>query len=969
MIKTIFTTLIIYFVSLVGHVAYANLFHDSNLDWKTIETERFYLHFHDGEEKIVRDFIPKANNIHSQVTNFLEWEPKNKTHVVFTDEIDISNGFATVFPRNNTHIFLSAPDDINSLEDHNGWLELVFRHEYLHIVHLDKARDAPLNVRKVVGRHPFFFPVPFPNAYQPNWYIEGLATYYETDHEQGIGRGQSSYFDMLMRMELIGGLKKVRQINQPMGTWPSGTIPYLYGVNYYQFIQEKYGEPKIQALVEGLSDNITPYRIDSNTYNTFNKNLDTLWIEFENYLVKKHAPLVDGVTKDGIIEGEPLSQHGYAASSLRVINDTAYYVAFDGKSHHKLMRSQKGKQAKPLRNINFGARLTINKNKGLLITQPESCRNVRLYYDIYKSDFNGENFTRLTKCSRYRYATWTNDDNNIIAVHNELGVSSLHLLDDNARFIKKLWQGNHGEQISYLSFSPKEQQFVASVWRKDLGWNLEIFDLKLEKWNSVTKDKFIQSQPHYSDDGRHIVYTSDDDGVYNIYKIHLKNKKRVKLTNVIGGAFSPTLTNKGLFYLGYQSTGFDLFHIASVKESNIKTKKPHRKKKQKSKYSFRESRIKNEKKYTLAVPDDNLVVENYWPWSSISPTWWLPSTIIDDQRTELGFQTSNNDALYRHSYSFALGYDFNNEWLNGAFDYVYDGLWPLIHLGVSRDSEIFLDVNDKTERIRADDNAILEVITPFASLDSIFTINAAVLTTRDQDRWLSSGVSPIAKNREDIAAIGFRYSSASRYPLSVSRSEGRVVNAVYEDSDAIGNSDRKGQAAVVELREFMRLGGEHVLALRLVGGQGTNNPKPFRLGGIQDFYSDYSALIMSPRPMFNKRDYTLRGYSEGHAQLSGKNMQLFSLEYRFPIARIEHGWMVPPFGFNQIHATVFHDAGSVWDANTLTPEKYFESVGVELNTELNLFYDVRFHLTLGVASGLNPDIGENKFYLRVGHQF
>ena len=250
MFKWLVTTIIICSISVVSH---ANVFHDSNLNWKTIETEHYYLHFHDGEESIVRKFLPVANHIHNQVTDFLQWVPKDKTHVVFTDEFDLSNGFATVFPRTNTHIFLSSPDDINSLEDNDGWLELVFRHEYLHIVHLDKARGAPLTVRKILGRHPFYIPTTFPNAYQPNWYIEGLATYYETDNERGIGRGQSSYYNMLMRMELLGGLKKVRQINQPIGTWPAGAIPYLYGVNHYQFIQEKYGETKIQALVDRKS--------------------------------------------------------------------------------------------------------------------------------------------------------------------------------------------------------------------------------------------------------------------------------------------------------------------------------------------------------------------------------------------------------------------------------------------------------------------------------------------------------------------------------------------------------------------------------------------------------------------------------------------------------------------------------------------------------------------------------------------
>lgn len=950
MIKWIFTAVIFWSISFLAN---ANLFHDSNLNWKTIETEHYYLHFYEGEEEIVRDFIPKANLIHKQVTDFLSWVPQEKTHVVFTDEFDISNGFASVTPRNNTHIFLSAPDDINALEDHNGWMELVFRHEYLHIVHLDKAKGAALTVRKILGRHPSFFPTAFPNAFQPNWYIEGLATYYETDNKQGIGRGQSSYFNMMMRMELQGGLKEIREINQPIGSWPSGAIPYLYGVHHYQFIKEKYGEPSIKALVDGLSDNVVPYRIGSNTQNIFNRDIDYLWAKFEKYLQEKYSPFISKVKSEGIIKGKALSTHGYSAKSLQAINDQAYYVAFDGRRHHKLMRSQAGQPAKALRDINFGARLSLHKNKGLLISQPEKCRNARIYYDIYTADFNGKNLTRLTHCGRYRHATWSSEADKMIAVHNKLGNNSLHLLDENAKFIKTLWQGKNNEQVTHLSYSPNEEHIIASVWRKNLGWNIEKFSLKTNSWSFITQDKFIQSQVHYLEDGKSIIYTSDENGTYNIYKLNLKTNKRKKLTNVIGGAFSPALTNKGLFYLGYRSQGFDLFHMPSVKETSVKKPK---------KLIAKKIRKEN------SPSNNNLITQDYSPWKSMTPTWWMPSAIIDDQQTELGFYTFNNDALYRHSYALSLGYDIKNKWANGSLDYFYDGFWPVIHAGVARTSSIYVNSNNDTQRIQANDSGILELITPFTSLDSVFTINTALITDKESDRWLRTGVSPAADTKEDIAAIGMRYSSAARYPRSVSRNGGRTVKVIYEDTDAIGNSDRKGQVSLGEWREFIHLGKEHTLALRLVEGRGKNDSKPFRLGGIQDFHADYSSLILAPQPLFNKRDYTLRGYDEGHSQLKGKNLRLFSLEYRFPIVRIEHGWMSPPLGFNQLHGTIFYDSGSTWNTSS-SPNKYYNSVGAEFNTDLSLFYNTRVQMTVGVANGLDPTLGKTKIYLRLGHQF
>ncbi|MGD8926645.1 MAG: hypothetical protein PVG20_07330, partial [Thioalkalispiraceae bacterium] len=435
MTKWLLTILAVWSLSAAAN---ANLFHDSNLEWKTIETKHFFIHFHNGAEKIARDFIPIANKVHDDVTGYFNWEPRDKVDVVLTDEFDLSNGFATIFPRTNTNIFLAAPDDLNSLEDHNGWLEMVFLHEYIHIVHLDKARGAPLFLRKIFGREGLFFPTVFPNAFQPAWFIEGIATYGETDRKLGIGRGQSTYYNMLMRGEVMGGIKELRRINQPIGSWPGGATRYLYGVNYHNFIRDRYGDDKIKKMIDGMSDNFVPYRIDSNTYYTFGKDLDGMWADFNTYLHAKHDPVIQRIKTEGVVEGEQLTQRGYDAESLRVLNDQAFYVSFTGRSHPALMRIEPGKQAEKITDVNHGARLDLHKQKGILIAQPETCRNARIYYDLYRVETDGSNFTRLTNCARYRQAVWNRQGDKIFAVHNELGINSLRVLNSKAELLETI---------------------------------------------------------------------------------------------------------------------------------------------------------------------------------------------------------------------------------------------------------------------------------------------------------------------------------------------------------------------------------------------------------------------------------------------------------------------------------------------------------------------------------------------------
>jgi hypothetical protein len=96
-------------------------------------------------------------------------------------------------------------------------------------------------------------------------------------------------------------------------------------------------------------------------------------------------------------------------------------------------------------------------------------------------------------------------------------------------------------------------------------------------------------------------------------------------------------------------------------------------------------------------------------------------------------------------------------------------------------------------------------------------------------------------------------------------------------------------------------------------------------------------------------------------------MLLASAEWRFPVARIERGNMVPPFGIHQAYGSVFAETGDAWEDGR-SPGDYSTGAGVEANAEVNLFYDLAFHLRLGYAHGF-ADNGSNQLYLQLGSSF
>jgi hypothetical protein len=168
----------------------------------------------------------------------------------------------------------------------------------------------------------------FPNVFMPAWMHEGLATYYETDRKLGIGRGQSTYFQMMMRMEVDTGVKPVKQINQLNTIWPLATSRYLYGVYFYQFIADTYGEDTLPKIVEAYSEHWLPFAINDLYEEVLGKDMTAIWAEFEVYVNAKFKPQIVRIKQQGLHEGKRLSQTGdFKSSVLQADDGRIFYVS------------------------------------------------------------------------------------------------------------------------------------------------------------------------------------------------------------------------------------------------------------------------------------------------------------------------------------------------------------------------------------------------------------------------------------------------------------------------------------------------------------------------------------------------------------------------------------------------------------------------------------------------------------------
>jgi hypothetical protein len=329
---------------------------------------------------------------------------------------------------------------------------------------------------------------------------------------------------------------------------------------------------------------------------------------------------------------------------------------------------------------------------------------------------------------------------------------------------------------------------------------------------------------------------------------------------------------------------------------------------------------------------------------------------------QIGASTNGADALDIHRYAATLAYHEPLGSVVGFFNYSYS---QRLNLGLIREADIHLiddgdedTTNDPIARARVHDIFETSFIVPFSHYDGSWNLIAYAGHDREHDLEAAQLLPPAPEIEDNLLGAALVFSNARRFPFSVSSSDGRQVRLAFEDSDTLGG-DFSGDVYTLDWREFIPLGGQHVAALRVATGWGTDQPSAFELGGEEG--------ILSRDNIFNRRRYSLRGYPEGLSALSGRRMRLGSAEWRFPLVNIERTAMAPPVGILQLHGSLFYETGAAWDEGR-KPGQYFDSKGIEINAELVLGYNLPLDLHAGYARGEDAG-GEDRWYLNFGAPF
>jgi hypothetical protein len=578
----------------------------NHLDWFTIESDHFLVHYQDGNSRTAQVTSRIAEEIYQPVTSLYSIEPRKKVSIILRDREDISNGVAYFFD-DKIEIWVPALD--TPLRGTHNWLRNVITHEFTHIVQLQKSMRRSRSIPAIYlqwlsyedVRRPdvlYGFPnsiasYPFATVSIPVWFAEGAAQYQRT----GLGYDYwDSHRDMILRSAILAnqelGLTQMNAFSSKSSLEREKV--YNQGFSFTIYLVNRFGEEILAMLSKESSEGQSRFdKVLETVTGIHGTELFEDWLDHNkhfyqhavNDIVESETNLIEN---DGFLNFYPrisgdgnyiayISNRGrdYARTALNLKNfrDDTNEIAVIGPlsgpeffSDDQEYAQMHGHASNPTLDF-ISTQFSFSPDGSRIVySKAERNRYGESYRDIYLYDISRNKSNQLTNGSRLQDPSWQPGTDKIVAVQQHRGTQNLVLIRQDDGVIEKITGYNSGETIYTPAWNPDGSKIYYA--QADLGHrSIRVFDIE----NQISEELLSSPYTDYRDpfidsENRFIYFSADPDGIFNIYRMHLDTHQIEKVTNVIGGAFQPFVFTDHLFFSEYRSDGYK---ISSVKLENL----------------------------------------------------------------------------------------------------------------------------------------------------------------------------------------------------------------------------------------------------------------------------------------------------------------------------------------------------------------------------------------------------------------
>jgi len=672
-------------------------FTDPRLRWHTLETEHFRIIFHDGLEGTAHEAAQYAEAAYEFWTKELKYAPGFKTNIVLADNTDFDGGSA--FPSAgiiviNTSAARSFNEWLNSQDASK--LETVIYHEYGHVADLSEVGGLSALLRAIFGN------TILPTATKPGTFSEGIPIYEDfrrTGSERASDPRDAMYLREMTRQKRFPRLDELLFFGHYNArNWPSSyMITHDLGPWLVRYMGETYGPDKVAKLNDTLAQNplalsgfvgsvlqaslglpaffLNLGHFPRDLQKTLGVTPQEFYEGFKRWLERMFKEKIEAIEQEGVTPSQKISPLKYWNNKPSWSPDGQWIAYFhsdpargsqirlmrpDGKEDHVIAHVEHGQ---PFFRPHFWSPVPAWSfdGKKLIYSTIDMVDNFYQFGSIYIYDLATGQKIKLLGGERawrpYR-PIFTPDGKRILFANYGWGDKSpdLYQIDMGTGKVSLLKDFSDDMLLDSFSISLDGSQLALSIWRRGGFQDIYTMPASGGALTPITQDKAEDADPAWSPDGQYIVLSSDRDGVNNLYAYNVSDKAFFRITNVISGAFHPSVEGKKLAFVSYGIEGYEIHTMDFIpNEWKPLPPPPH-------------ETISTWSGY----PKTQYPIRPYSASETMTPKGWTP--ILSLQR--VGFSIQEQDALSQQFYLFEGGYNFKEQKPFYALNYSTAALLP-----------------------------------------------------------------------------------------------------------------------------------------------------------------------------------------------------------------------------------------------------------------------------------------------------
>lgn len=907
-----------------------NKVHYEKFNWQVLKTDHFDIYFYPEFTEIAEIGARYAEEAYEELKIKFNYVVLQKIPLIFYNtsiHFQQTNTVPGLLPEGVGGFFEFLKGRV--VLPYDGSLEQfkhVIRHELVHVFMTNKIKRIQKDFRLTTDLLP------------PLWFVEGLAEYWSTNWD--------AQAEMILRDAVLQGyIVGLNDIEKTYGSF----LMYKIGQKILYFVSEKFGEEKILELFDNYWKSSDFEDVWKLTLGIDYKEFDREW---KYYLKKTYYPLLYNRELPTFVSRK-ITEGGFNFSPVYYKNKSGEWIYFlanrDGYgSIHRInlsdSKSQKpeliiqGEKSDEFESFHlFRNRIAISTDGKLVFSAKSGGSDQLIVFDVEQNVIIKK--IADNEIIKISDPAFTNDGTKLIfSGIDKKGYSDLFLYDFSNDKITRL-TNDYFDDRQPVFYSNNLIVFSSdrSTDGKTKFYNLFFLNIDELIISPLTSLKANFNSPVFTQDYKFLLFTSDLDGVNNIWAIKNISPNTIKqqfedslfqVTNYLTSAFDLNINSDStIFFSCFENFSFQIYSVNGL-ENLIS----HSKEKCVSRvegifnYWFElgidgekvKQKLKYEREYTLDIAQSHIATNPVYGTSG-GALVSLSDMLSDDYYQFLIFNTAQSKDEFLKSFNVAISkvsLAQRTNYAYGVFHFSgrrYD-LRDLDEYFFERNFGVFFSLSYPLSFFRR-----IEASFSLANSDK-----EAFFTLRNRKALLLTNI---------LAYVFDNSLWASSGPIDGSR-----LLILLSQTNDIKFSNVNYYSFMFDYRYYLRIGLRSAFATR-----------------FQLFFNEGK----ESRRYFMGGNWDLRGYPRW--SIRGEKLWLTSFELRFPlIDQITVRFPFLTMNLFEFRGAIFMDMGNAWDT------KYEETLGsVGFGIKMNLLNA----LVLRYDIGKKIEPGIKKFQKGLFYQF